>query len=87
MAHCEVLMNNSDCVAPLSEANGTKVGRIKTTCYACGMPACTRCSSTAKPKELTGKSPTLRPWRGQRICNDCRSQHDLPMVGRDYEGV
>ena len=87
MAHCEVLMNNSDCVAPLSEADGTTAGRIKTTCYACGMPACTRDSRKVKPGELTGKSPSLRTWRGQRICNDCRSQNDLPMVGTDYEGV
>lgn len=81
---CSVGMNNSDCVDPLTSANGTRVGKIRTKCYACGEYACTRDSRSVKGRETTGFPTNIRTWLGKRVCNDCRSNVGLPMVGTDY---
>ena len=53
---CEVLLNTNDCTA----SSGSEVS-TRSTCFACGKPACSACS----------RRVTWHSFGRQRICNDC----------------
>lgn len=92
MAFCDVSLTDTWCEGvdvDRSERDDetSRVGSVRTKCYACGLSACKACSgivSKAEGAAARRSGDALFNYGGKRLCNDCRDQNGLPLVGSDY---